>query len=395
MIAPIIAFRSSTRTANIFTNGVPAESLPTFTSSTSARTARYGPLTAAAPRCSSTTSTDTFSTHGGRGAIFPAGSGESTASASIRKATSMSPKWTTGGFRSSGPARERIRRFLWANRCTRPGSKSMNNREEISHKEAQNTQKILLCVLCLFVVSFPLLAQRPQTAEDVFKNVQVLKGIPVDEFISTMGIFSAALSMSCEDCHASNDTKWENYALDTSPRKRMARRMVQMVTTINKDNFGGRQMITCWTCHRGTSSPKITPNLATLYSLPDDPDDVIAQAPNAPSIDEILDKYVKALGGADRLNRLTSFVAKGTSVGYGPEGTPRGVEIYAKAQGQRTTIIHTSNGDSITAVGGRNGWTAGPLKPLPGMQLTGSAVEGGKIEAALSFSAHIKELLSQ
>src|SRR5438876_6124140 len=83
MIAPIIAFRSSTRTANIFTNGVPAESLPTFTSSTSARTARYGPSTAAAPRCSSTTSTDTFSTHGGRGAIFPAGSGESTASASI------------------------------------------------------------------------------------------------------------------------------------------------------------------------------------------------------------------------------------------------------------------------------------------------------------------------
>src|SRR2546426_725200 len=193
MIAPIIAFRSSTRTANIFTNGVPAESLPTFTSSTSARTARYGPSTAAAPRCSSTTLTDTFSTHGGRGAIFPAGSGESTASASIRKATSMSPKWTTGGFRSSGPARERIRRFLWANRCTRPGSKSMNNREEISHKEAQKTQKILLCVLCLFVVTFPLLAQRPQTAEDVFKNVQVLKGIPVDEFMSTMGIFSAAL----------------------------------------------------------------------------------------------------------------------------------------------------------------------------------------------------------
>ena len=119
------------------------------------------------------------------------------------------------------------------------------NKESISHKKAQKTQKILLCLLCLFVVSFPLLAQRPQMAEDVFKNVQVLKGIPVDEFMSTMGIFSAALSMSCEDCHASNDTKWENYALDTSPRKRMARRMVQMVATINKDNFGGRQMITC------------------------------------------------------------------------------------------------------------------------------------------------------
>src|SRR5438874_1982120 len=200
----------------------------------------------------------------------------------------------------------------------------MNLAENFSHKKAQKAQKILLCLLCLFVASLPVLAQKPQLAEDVFKNVQVLKGIPVVEFMSTMGVFSAALAMSCEDCHASNDSKWENYALDTSPRKQMARRMIRMVTTINKDNFGGRQMITCWTCHRGTSSPKITPNLSTLYSLPDDPDDVIAQAPNAPSVDEILDKYVKALGGTDRLNRLTSFVAKGTSVGYGPEGTPRG-----------------------------------------------------------------------
>src|SRR5260370_19632849 len=177
--------------------------------------------------------------------------------------------------------------------------------------------KILLCLLCLFLAGFPVLAQRPQMAEDVFKNVQALKGIPVDEFLSTMGVFSAALGMSCEDCHASNDSKWENYALDTSRRKQMARRMIRMVATINKDNFGGRQMITCWTCHRGTNSPKITPNLTTLYNLPDEPEDVITQAPNAPSVDEILDKYVKALGGSDRINRLTSFVGRGTNVGDG------------------------------------------------------------------------------
>ena len=253
--------------------------------------------------------------------------------------------------------------------------------------------------LCVFVslwfLTLPVLAQRPQMAEEVFKNVQALKGIPVDEFMSTMGVFSAALGMSCEDCHASNDAKWENYALDTSPRKQIARRMIQMVTTINKDNFGGRQMITCWTCHRGSNSPKVTPNLTTLYNLPDEPDDIVPQAPNAPSINEVLDKYIKAVGGADRLNRLTSFVAKGTSVGYGPEGTPRAVEIYARAPGQRTTIIHTMNGDNITAIDGRNGWTAVPLKPLPVMQLTGSALEGAKLDAALSFPGHIKELFTR
>ena len=81
---------------------------------------------------------------------------------------------------------------------------------------------------------------QPQLAEQVFKNVQVLKGTPADEFMSTMGVFSAALGMSCEDCHASNDSKWENYALDTSPRKRVARQMVGMMSAINRGYFRGQ-----------------------------------------------------------------------------------------------------------------------------------------------------------
>src|SRR5437867_9863937 len=133
-------------------------------------------------------------------------------------------------------------------------------------------------------------AQRPPMAEEVFKNVQVLKGIPVDEFMSTMGVFSAALGMSCEDCHAANDSKWENYALDTSVRKRTARRMIVMMSAINRDHFGGRQMVTCYSCHRGGDHPKVTPNLATLYNMPDEPDDIIVQAPGAADADQILDK---------------------------------------------------------------------------------------------------------
>ena len=237
-------------------------------------------------------------------------------------------------------------------------------------------------------------AQKPPVAEDVFKNVQVLKGIPVDEFMSTMGVFSAALGMSCEDCHAANDAKWENYALDTSPKKRTARRMIQMMSTINKDNFGGRQMVTCWSCHRGGDHPKVTPNLATLYNLPDEPDDMIVAAPGAPSAEQILDKYIQALGGAQRLNNLTSFAAKGTSVGYGPEGTKRPVEIFAKAPGQRTTIIHTLNGDSTTTYDGRAGWIAAPLRPVPVLAMSGSALEGVKLEAELSFPARVKQTLN-
>src|SRR5207244_13051462 len=128
----------------------------------------------------------------------------------------------------------------------------------------------LVCVLiaACFASAQTAPPQRPQMAEEVFKNVQVLKGIPVDEFMSTMGVLSAALGMSCEDCHAANDSKWENYALDTSPRKRTARRMIQMMSAINKDNCGGRQMVSCWSWHRGGDHPTFTPNPAKLYTMP-------------------------------------------------------------------------------------------------------------------------------
>ena len=240
-------------------------------------------------------------------------------------------------------------------------------------------------------------AQKPLMAEDVFKNVQVLKGIPVDEFMATMGIFSAALGMSCENCHAANDSKWENYAGDNTETKKTARRMVAMMGTINKSFFGGRQVVTCFSCHRGGDHPKTTPDLAALYGgmAEDDLDDIVQQAPGQPQPEEVLDKYIQALGGAQRLESITSFVAKGTSSGYGPESAKRGIEIYAKAPGQRTTIIHTDNGDSTTTFDGRVGWVGAPLAPVKVLPLTGGELEGVKLDAELSFPARIKQSLGQ
>src|SRR5947207_3781122 len=88
---------------------------------------------------------------------------------------------------------------------------------------------------------------RAQMAEQLFKNVQVLKGIPVDEFMDTMGMFSAALSLNCIDCHTAESVgTWEHFA-DETPLKVTARRMVQMVNTINKENFKGVRSVTCYT----------------------------------------------------------------------------------------------------------------------------------------------------
>jgi hypothetical protein len=84
-------------------------------------------------------------------------------------------------------------------------------------------------------------AQRPQMAEEVFKNVTVLKGIPVDEFMDTMGMFAAALSFNCTDCHAIDN--WAKFA-DETPLKQRARGMVAMVNAINRTNFGGARAVT-------------------------------------------------------------------------------------------------------------------------------------------------------
>src|SRR5215468_8100869 len=81
-------------------------------------------------------------------------------------------------------------------------------------------------------------AKQPMS-EQAFKNVTVLKGIPVDEFMDTMGFISASTNYNCADCHVEPKVEgdWSTYAEET-PRKATARRMILMVEAINKNNFG-------------------------------------------------------------------------------------------------------------------------------------------------------------
>lgn len=241
-------------------------------------------------------------------------------------------------------------------------------------------------------------AQSQMLAESVFKNVTVLRGIPVDEFMGTMGVFSAALGFSCEDCHTASSNDWANYALDKSPRKLMARRMVTMMAAINKEHFGGRQVVTCFTCHRGSNQPKMTASLNLLYGAPT-PDEldvlVMPGPPGGPTANQILDKYIQALGGAQRLATLTSLVAKGTYSGYGPEGEPRPLEIHAKAPNQKTVIVRDPiSGDNTSTFDGRAAWNAVPFKPVAVMELHGAELDSARAEAELTFPANVKQTLT-
>src|SRR6202165_1640468 len=142
--------------------------------------------------------------------------------------------------------------------------------------------------------------QKPLMAEDVFTNVQVLKGIPVNQFMETMGFFSAALGYNCTNCHGTEVLgNWEKYANDT-PEKNTARRMVLVAKTINQSLFAGREAVTCYTCHRGSPTPKVVPSLLEQYSEPpaDDPNEVeiSPRASATPTAEDTLNRYIEALG---------------------------------------------------------------------------------------------------
>ena len=236
---------------------------------------------------------------------------------------------------------------------------------------------------------------RPQMSEQAFKNIQVLKGIPVDEFMGTMGLFSAALSVCCGDCHTGAGTSNPQWDADP-PRKVTARKMVQMVNAINRDNFRGQQVVTCWTCHRGAQAPATTPTLDAIYNPAPVfvPPDVLPVANPAtagtPPADQILDNYIKALGGAANLAKLTSYTAKGTSSLFG-EVREDPFEIYAKAPNQLATIVHQREGDLARTYDGNNAWVMLPLTVVQEYPLYGSAKEGGKLDSEMAFPGGIKK----
>jgi hypothetical protein len=237
-------------------------------------------------------------------------------------------------------------------------------------------------------------------AGEAFKAVttSTLKELSVDDFIASMGVISADLGVDCADCHPNAGTDKADFVVDTA-RKVTARRMVEMVAAINKTNFAGVQRVTCWTCHHGRMAPATTVSLDAWYDAPNmELDDIIRPESGQPTADQILDKYIQAVGGAQRLASLTSFVATGTSVGYGGLGGDAQFTIFAKAPNQRTTLItfkdHPERGESLWAFDGRTGWIKTPRGLLGQYELIGSELDGARFEAQLSFPAQIKQALT-
>ena len=243
-------------------------------------------------------------------------------------------------------------------------------------------------------------AQVPQEkvtlTDDVFKSVMLLKGIPVDTFFEAMGMFANSMGNDCTFCHASEAVFDKAKFAQSTPRIMKARQMIVMMNTINKQFFAGQTRVTCFTCHGGSDRPRSESDLALQYAEPvfDPNAREIAPDPRLTAT-QVFDKYIQALGGADRLAKLTSYVAKGSYSGFDTSLEKIPVEIYAAAPNLMTMVTHLATGTNTKAFNGRGGWIAGPDTPLPLVTLTAGNLDRARLEAIVAFPGSIQQLFSE
>jgi photosynthetic reaction center cytochrome c subunit len=239
-------------------------------------------------------------------------------------------------------------------------------------------------------------AEKVPLTDEVFKSVVLFKGIPVDTFFETMGMFASAMGNDCTFCHDSGAYFDKTLFAKATPRIARARQMVMMMNGLNEQYFGGRPRVTCFTCHGGSQVPRSEPDLAIQYGAPaEDPNARDFPVDTRVTADQVFDKYLQALGGADRLARLTSFSATGTYEGFDTGMKKVPVELYAKAPAQQAMVVHLSIGVSTRAFDGRSGWMAGPDTPVPLLTLTEGNLDRARLEALVAFPTGLRKAFPQ
>jgi hypothetical protein len=169
------------------------------------------------------------------------------------------------------------------------------------------TRKVVFALTLAVAIGWAFV--QPAAAQQ-FKDLKVLASTPPNQLLTTMQFFEASLGVGCDFCHVADRVR------DTA-KKDIARKMIQMVRDINKNSFGGETEVTCYTCHRGQVNPPGNPALATAEFRPWEPDSANGlpnPAPVAgPPPAQIVDKWITAIGGMDKISKITSVTLKATA----------------------------------------------------------------------------------
>jgi hypothetical protein len=210
-----------------------------------------------------------------------------------------------------------------------------------------------------------------KTAEQVYRNVQVFKGLPASQLYPAMNFISGALGVTCAHCHIPNQ-----FEKDDKTAKQTARRMIEMTRALNLNGFGDAQAVTCYTCHRGQAQPASVPAITPAAT----PQPTASGSP--PTIDQLLDKYVAALGGEEKLGRITTLMMKGTETAAGSANNQaaRTLEVYRKAPNRLMLVNTQGDNNSMRAFDGESGW-----QQFGGRTMGMSATDLGMIRREAQF----------
>ncbi len=223
-------------------------------------------------------------------------------------------------------------------------------------------QKIRYCLVIIasiILVTVPVVAGRyfaaapaaatqtapaAKSAEQVYKNIQLFKGVPAAQFENNMAFIAGSLGVKCSYCHVNPFDK------DDKPAKQTARKMIQMVFDLNKGTFNGAGAVTCFTCHRGQTAPLTVPAVGAnaWQTAP------AAKSETLPTVDEIIERYVQAAGGRKAIEQIKSRVYVGSRVGADGVLVPE--EVRTKAPNK--LLITTSYPNLVFRTGydGSQGW---------------------------------------
>jgi hypothetical protein len=221
-----------------------------------------------------------------------------------------------------------------------------------------------------------------QKASEVYKNIQVLKDIDSTELIPVMQYMAESLGVGCDFCHVATGSDKDDKAM-----KVKARKMIRMTREINKNHFDGEMSVSCTVCHRGSELP------AFALTIPDERSTrttTTQSSTSLPTADQILDKYLQAVGGAGALQRISSRVEKGISIS-GDRKFPH--EIYSQAPDKRISITHQPDGDAMTGFNGTSAWIEITAPNPPGRDLTPSETAAARLDADLKFALNARRVL--
>ncbi len=229
--------------------------------------------------------------------------------------------------------------------------------------------------------------ESPKKVEEVFKNIQVLKGVPSDQLIPAMEFISLSLGVECSFCHVEG-----HFEKDEKKPKQTAREMMKMMFALNENSFEGHREVTCYSCHRGARDPVGTPTVESeLTSNVRPADSGAPKLPaNLPSASQLVDRYIQAVGGAAAIEKITSRVEKGTET-FRSQAVS--VELYTQAPEKQALLRHLPGGESATIFDGHSGWFELPGRPA--REMHSADLDAAKLDADLQFPLHIPQLFPE